>query len=241
MKLVMASSGFTNKAIINALVELVGKKKSKINFAILNEAIKGEPGDHRWFGESLQELMTAFPGRMEFVDLQAHKMKEVEARLSEADVIFCFGGNTDYLANVFNETGFSKILPKLLEEKVWAGSSAGSCVLAHKESEELQEAVYQEKPTAKKFLELVPVEFLPHYCGVCYDNDVFTREAIIEESTRTSFPVYALTDEAALVVEGEGKDLSCHMVGRGYLIAQNGMVLDENKQPKFSISIEFGS
>lgn len=241
MKLVMASSGFTNKAIINALVELVGKKRNKINFAILNEAIKGEPGDHRWFYDALKELMEAFPGGMEFVDLQAHSMKEVEERLNEADVIFCFGGNTDYLANVFAETGFSKILPKLLEEKVWVGSSAGSCVLGHKKSEEFQTEIYQEKPTAKKFLELVPVEFLPHYRGVCYDDDVFTREVIIEESTRTNFPVYALTDEAALVVEGEGKELSCHMVGRGYLIAQNGMVLDENKQPKFSVSFEIGS
>lgn len=238
MKLVMASSGFTNKAISNALIELVGKKRNKINFAILNEAIKGEPGDHRWFGDSLKELMDAFPGRMEFVDLQAHKMKEVEERLSEADVIFCFGGNTDYLANVFEETGFSKILPKLLEEKVWVGSSAGSCVLAHKESEEFQTEVYEKKRKVEQFLELVPVEFLPHYGGEWWHPETFTWEAIIEESTKTTMPVYALTDEAALVVEGEGKELSCRMVGRGYLIAQNGMVLDEDKQPKFSISLE---
>lgn len=153
MRLVMASSGFTNKAINSALIELVGKKRSKINFAIINEAIKGEPGDHRWFYEALKELMEAFSGRMEFVDLQAHDMATVEERLQEADVIFCFGGNTDYLANVFAETGFSKILPKLLEEKVWVGSSAGSCVLGHKESEEMQAEVYQEEPTTKKYLE----------------------------------------------------------------------------------------
>lgn len=237
MKLLMASSGFTNAAIVNALVDLVGKKKKKINFAILNEAIKGEPGDHRWFAEAMAELINHFPGGIELVDLQSQELSKAMARLELADVIFCFGGNTDYLKNVFDETGFSKRLPKLLKEKVWVGSSAGSCVLAHKESEIYQEDVYAEKRQPEEFLNLVPVEFLPHYGW--YEN--MTRESVIEESKRTNLPVYALTDSAALVVQDdEDGNLNYKMVGRGYMIAHNGVVLDENKLARFGVSIEIG-
>lgn len=240
MKIVMASSGFTNNAIIRTVVDLVGKKKKDINFAIINEAIKGEPGDHRWFCEALDELADAFSGGISFVDLVANKMSEVKKRLMDADVVFCFGGNADYLTNTFNETGFSKILPEILAEKVWVGSSAGSCVLGHKESSEFQAEIFHEAPSTKKYLEIVPVEFLPHFEGRCYGEE-FTKESIVEESRRVSAPVYALTDDAALVVEGEEGNLNCRMVGRGYIIAQNGTILSEDKRPKFSVSIELGS
>lgn len=235
MKLLMASSGFTNTAIVNALVELVGKKKKKINFAIINEAIKGEPGDHRWFAEALTQLSEHFSGGLEFVDLQSQDLSSAMARLELADVIFCFGGNTDYLKNVFDKTGFSKKMRRLLREKVWVGSSAGSCVLAHKESEVYQEEVYGEDRDTEEFLNLVPLEFLPHYGW--YEN--MTRESVIEESKRTELPVYALSDGAALVVQDdEDGNLNYKMVGRSYLIAHQGVVLEENKPSKFKVSIE---
>lgn len=70
-------------------------------------------------------------GNIEFIDLQAHDLDYVERRIDVADMIFCFGGNTDYLANIFTKTGFNKLLPKILAEKVWVGSSAGSCALSN--------------------------------------------------------------------------------------------------------------
>lgn len=157
MKLLLASSGFTNEAIIKACEKLVGKPRAEINFAIINEAIKVEPGDHRWFVEGVEEIAQNFSGRIEFIDLQANKLDYVEDRIAEADAIFCFGGNTDYLTKVFEKTGFSKILPEILSEKVWVGSSAGSCVLCHKESRETTEGVFEEKPMSSHYLGLVPI------------------------------------------------------------------------------------
>lgn len=236
MKLLMTSGGFRNAAIVKAAVELVGKRKRKINFAVIAEAVKGEPGDHRWFIEDLERLADHFGGKIELVDLQAQNLDEVQKRLEIADVIYCEGGNTDYLMEVFKKTGFNKVLPKLLEDKVWVGTSAGSCVVAHKESEEFQQEVYREQRTVDKFLNLVPIEFLPHMNGEFY---VLNRENAIAESRRTKLPVYALTDAAAIVVKTDaGGNLSYQMVGRGYTVAHNCAVLQDSKPAKFSVSVE---
>lgn len=220
MKLLLCSSGFTNEKIITTLENLVKKPRAKINFVIINEAIKGEPGDHRWFAEGLAEITANFGGKIEFVDLQAHDLDYIQTRIAMADVIFCFGGNTDYLANIFTETGFAKILPQILAEKVWVGSSAGSCVLCHKESDEIQASIFKEKRQADRFMDQVPIIFLPHLHGF-FD---FDKAEVLRASELSNLPVYALSDQAALLVEGERENLSFDLIGEDYLLAKAGQI-----------------
>lgn len=219
MKLLLASSGFTNETIIKTFEKLVSKPRTEANLVVINEAMKAEPGDHRWFIEECERLAHAIGGKIEFIDLQAHKLDYIEERLTTADAIFCFGGNTDYLTKVFEETGFSKILPKILSEKVWVGSSAGSCVLCHKESRETSEGVFEEKPMYGHFLNLVPIFFLPHFHGW------FTRltpEVAKRESENTNLPVFLMSDQSALMVTGESDSIKIEPVGEDYLIFQKG-------------------
>lgn len=217
MKLLLASSGFTNEEIIKACEELAGKPRSEINFAILNEAIKGESGDMRWFADTLYEITSNFGGNIEFVDLQAHSLDHVRERLNASDVIFCFGGNTDYLASVFEKTGFGEILPDILAEKVWVGSSAGSCVLGHKESKEMSEGVYEEIQMVDHYLEIVPLVLLPHLNGWFK----FGEEEILRESRLVDVPVYALSDQAALKIIDDGAPV---VIGNDYIVAQGGEI-----------------
>lgn len=222
MKLILASSGLANEEIISNLEEMVSKSRDKINVIIINEAIKGESGNMRWFSEELTRLTEVLGGDVELVDLQAHDLEYIKSRIAPADVIFCFGGNTDYLANVFIETGFDKILPEILAEKVWIGSSAGSCILCHKESEEIQKAIYKEKRTADHFMDLVPIIFLPHLHG--FYN--FDRAEVIEASKFTDLPVYACSDDCALkVIDNNAPEI----LGSDYIVAQIGKIIEEDK------------
>ena len=220
MKIILASAGLANEAIIKELERLVGKSRENINIVMINEAMKGEVGDHRWFADELTRLASVVGGQMEFVDLQAHTLEYVKERIDAADAVFCFGGNTDYLANVFMKTGFDKILPEILEQKVWVGSSAGSCVLCHQESAEICEKVYQEPRTAERFMDILPLIFLPHLHGWFK----FDAPEIIEASKATELPVYALSDEAAVVVDG---DEPLKVVGTDYMIAKGGEIWNE--------------
>lgn len=215
MKIILASSGLANEEIIGALEEMVGKPREEINVAVINEAIKGEQGDMRWFAEELQRITEVIGGNIEFIDLQAHDLDYVERRIDVADMIFCFGGNTDYLANIFIKTGFDKLLPKILAEKVWVGSSAGSCVLCHKESEEIQKTVFREKREADHYMDIVPIIFLPHLHGFFK----FDQEEVLRASELTDLPVYAVSDDCALkVIDGE----VVAVLGTDYIVAKGG-------------------
>lgn len=218
MKLLLASCGLANEEIIAALEEMVGKPRKNINVAIINEAIKAEPGDMRWFAEELTRLSSIIGGNLEFIDLQAHDLDYIKNRIDLADMIFCFGGNTDYLATVFEKTGFAKILPEILAEKVWVGSSAGSCVLCHKESEEIQQALYKEKREADHYMDIVPIIFLPHLHGFFK----FDQPEVIRASEATDLPVYALSDDCALKVIDNNPPV---ILGSDYIVAQNGQLI----------------
>ena len=217
MKIILGSWGLSTEPIIKTCEDLVGKNRKDINIAIVNEAIKGESGDHRWFVEELQHLSGIIGGNMEFIDIQAHPLNYIEQHIAAADLVYCFGGNTDYLANIFIKTGFDKILPKILAEKVWVGSSAGSCVLCHKESEETQKAIYKEKCETDHFMDIIPIILLPHLHGFYK----FDKKEVGDASKLTDLPVYALSDEAAIIVND---DNPLKIIGKDYLIAENGMI-----------------
>lgn len=226
MKLLLCSSGFTNEAIIAALENLSGKSRADLNFVIINEAIKAEKGDHRWFAEGLAEITNNFGGAIEMVDIQAHDLEYVRERIEHADAIFCFGGDTNYLAGVFHQSGFDKILPSILQEKIWVGSSAGSCVLCHQNSAKIDQEIYQDEPTTNEYLNIVPIIFLPHYHSDWFNQ--LDQDAVITESNRKKLPIYALSDQAALIMQGESEDLNFRLIGKDYLVAQNGKVSQQN-------------
>ena len=217
MKIVLGSCGLSTEPIIKACEELVEKNRNNINVAIINEAIKGESDDHRWFIKELQQLSTNIGGRIEFVDIQAHPLDYIEQRIAAADLVYCFGGSTDYLSKVFIDTGFEKILPKILDEKVWVGSSAGSCILCHIESEEMRKAVYKEKRETDHLMDIVPIIFLPHLHGFYK----FDKKEVEYVSSQTNLPVYALSDKAAIIVN-ENNPLK--IIGEDYLIAKDGEI-----------------
>lgn len=217
MKLILASSGFANEEIISALEEMVGKPRNDISAVIINEAIKAETGDMRWFAEELANITSVLGGDIEFVDLQAHDLEYIKARIAPADIIFCFGGSTDYLANIFVQTGFEKILPEILNKKVWVGSSAGSCVLCHKESEEIQNSVYKEKREADHLMDIVPIILLPHLHGFYQ----FDQPEILRASEFTDLPVYAISDDCALKIIDNNPPV---ILGTDYIVAKQGKI-----------------
>lgn len=223
MKAILASSGFTNEEIISACEQLVGKPRREINFVILNEAIKGETGDCRWLIEGLTEITDNFGGAIELLDLQAHDLDYIEARIAACDAVFCFGGQTDYLKSIFEQTGFVKILPRVLKEKVWVGSSAGSCVLCHKESKDTSINVFQEDGENRRYLELLPIFFLPHYNSAWFPQ--LTEEVALHESKFTDLPVYLMSDQSAIVVQGELENPIFETIGSGYTVVKDGEII----------------
>ena len=118
-------------------------------------------------------------------------------------MIFVVGGYTDYLMHVFNKTGFSELLPKLLETKVYVGSSAGSMVAGKRIGTEAYQRIYGERGDygITNYLGLVNLAIKPHLDSPEFPNNL---PAVLEEvASGADFPVYGLRDDAAIVVDGD--------------------------------------
>ncbi len=206
MKLVLCSEGFYTQNTVEACVKLVSKPQNEIKVAIVNEAFAVQHGDKRWVLDNLNSVAKHFPSELDIIDLLALNIDEIEQRLSDKDVIFVVGGHTDYLMHVFNKSGFSELLPKLLEDKVYVGSSAGSMVIGRRLSTEAYTKVYGEDQDfgITEYMNLVDLAIKPHLDS---DNFPNNRAKILDEfASGTDFPVYGLRDDAAIVINGDHQE-----------------------------------
>jgi len=199
MKLVLMS-GYNTDTITQKIVDLVGKSAEKINVAILNECSTVENGDIRWLLYGFDILQKSFGGEIYLCDLRNESIEENKNRIDKADVIYCFGGHVDYLQTVFDKSGFSNILPELLRTKVWVGSSAGSCVVGKRPSQ-LHKLDIGERHGVDKYLELINVGIRPHIWAE-HGSAEGVEVSIEESKINNGIPVYALSDESALIAEG---------------------------------------
>jgi len=202
---VLCSEGFHTQNTVEACIELCGKPQDEITVAIINEAYAVEDGDKRWVLNNLNDVAKNFSGDIDMVNLLALSIEEIERRISAKDVIFVVGGNTDYQMHVFNKSGFAQLLPTLLEKKVYVGSSAGSMVIGKRVPGEAYHKIYGERDTygITEYMGLVNLAIKPHMNSEHFPNN---RPEILEEvASGTSFPVYGLQDDSAIVINGNNQ------------------------------------
>lgn len=134
------------------------------------------------------------------MNLLALPLSEVEERIMKKDAIFVVGGHTDYLMSVFVKTGFDKLLPKLLENKVYVGSSAGSMVMGKRLSSEAYATMYKEVVGygTTKYLGFVDFSMMPHI-----DSEDFPgrKDMLIEAAKKNDSKIYGLRDNSAILVQ----------------------------------------
>jgi dipeptidase E len=217
MKLVLCSEGFHTPNTVQACVELCGKPQNEIGVAVINEAYAVETGGHQWVLDNLNSVAHNFSLEMDMINLLALPLDEVEARIMAKDVIFVIGGDTDYLMQVFQKTGFAMLLPKLLETKVYVGSSAGSIVMGRRSPTAVRHTVYGESQDfgITDYLNLVDFGVLSHLNSSQFPNN---RSGVLDKLLKdVDFPVYALEDDSAVVIDGDRMSLigSAPYVHRG--------------------------
>lgn len=202
MKLLLTSAGIRTPELAAMLADLVGKPLQTVNVAVINEAAAVEPGDKRWFLDEMHTLSETIGGEMDFVNLLALDRSTVEQRLDFADVIYVVGGATDYLMTVFQQTGFNDLLTrKLLREKVYVGSSAGSMVLGRRITTDAYTQVYRAGERdfgVNEYLALTDFALFPHL-----DSQLWLRnrtEVIRDVATGFNYPIYAVKDTQAVVL-----------------------------------------
>lgn len=121
--------------------------------------------------------------------------------LENKDAIFVAGGNVFYLLYHARETGFDKVLIKLVaQDKIFIGSSAGSVLVGPTIEPVKSLDDPKQAPKLKSFESLSLVDFviLPHYGKEKYEQKY--QDIIKEWSGKVR--LMPLTDNQAVVIEG---------------------------------------
>ncbi len=201
MKLLLTSSGFTNKSIINAFADLLQKPFSETSLVFIPTASNVEDDDKGWLLDDMNNARKLGLKSFDIVDISAVPQDIWEQRITKADVIMVGGGNTYHLMYWINKSGFNEIIGDLLKTKIYVGISAGSMVLSKNLAlTQSKKLYYEDKGNVdiEKGLGYVDFHTRPHLNSEWFPN---VRENILKEQAKElDEPVYAIDDQSAIQV-----------------------------------------
>lgn len=205
MKLLLTSSGKTNKTIEKALLNLLGKPFEKANLTFIPTAANVEKGDKIWLVDDMYNFRQMNFSSFDIIDISAVPKNVWLPSFKKADILVFGGGNVYHLLKWIKKSGLEKVLPQLLKTKIYVGISAGSMVTAKNISLSTAGILYYEKTGGfknKKGLGFVDFELRPHLNSKWFPKVNLPYLKKLSETISYSF--YAIDDNTAIKVE-DGK------------------------------------
>jgi len=199
VKLLLTSSGKTNKSIEKALLKLLGKPFSKSHITFIPTAANVEKGDKTWLVDDMNNFRKLGFSTFDVIDISAVPKSIWLPSFEKADVLVFGGGNVYHLLSWMKKSGLAKLLPRLLENKVYVGISAGSMVTAENISLTASDILYYEdtgKIKNTKGLGLVDFEIRPHLNSKWFTKVNLPNLENLAKETPNAF--YAIDDDTAI-------------------------------------------
>lgn len=202
-KLLLASSG---TFVTDGDYEIFNKPREEIKWAHITTA-KNKVVDTSYIARHKQR-MNELGYDYEDIDITGKSEDELWELLKNKEAIFVEGGNTYYLLKVVKETGFDKIVNRLLDKGVvYVGTSAGSYIacptiemMTWKDTNNFDRCGLEDFTA----LNLVPFLIKCHY--VPENEELFQQKA-----KESGYPVKFITDDQALLI----LDDKVKLVGKG--------------------------
>lgn len=195
-RLFLSSSGLRSNIIVKEFLKILPKAPSETKLTHIYTAAKVQ--SDKLFMEKDRIAFKDLGFQITEVDIESKTREELRTILQNQDVIYMQGGNGFYLLKHLRESGLDKLIPELLDKGIiYFGTSAGTYVACPTIE------MHQWKSTKDTFgldswdgLKLVPFLVVAHYEDKNY-NDV--KEGI----KSTKYPVKILTDDQAILVQGD--------------------------------------
>ena len=217
MKLLLTSQGFSNDSIVNAFIDLVGKKPKDTNLVYIPTSIHGARGDKKWFVRNISNVVKLNFKKFEIIDVAVVEKKVWRSSFENADALYFEGGNAEFLLKWLKKTGLDKELAKIIENKVYVGSSAGCIVLSKTIWTASNYILDSEIKDAPEGLGFVDFYFRPHFNSE--DKANINKDSLSEVSKKNPKEIiYAMDDNSALKV----LDDKIEVVSEGDWLALNG-------------------
>jgi len=198
MKLLLTSTGLSNKSIQDALLELTKRPFSELKVAFIPNAADNYAD--KWFVIKDRNKLIELGMDVVDVDVREKTQQELLSAFSDCDVIFVAGGNTFYLLQCVKESGAGEIIKDLVRKGIiYIGSSAGSILVGP--SLELIKTLDDpgEAPLLKSYAGLKLVDFVifPHFIK----NNPDKKEIDAMKKYSEEYKIIPISDEQAVFVE----------------------------------------
>ena len=190
-----------NRSIADEFLKLVGKKASNITIGFIPTAAYVEE-DTGWLDDDIENLKKIGIEKLVMVDIAKMKKEEWLPALERSDVIWVNGGNTYYLLDCVRKSGLLEELPRLLETRLYVGSSAGSIIVGPDlEINKLfpEEAGYRLEDVTG--LNYVLFTVCPHFNSPFFEEPTERNVGAFAETVQ--YPVYLIDDETAISVNSD--------------------------------------
>lgn len=173
-----------------------------MRLTFVDTAAEVEKGSRQWLFDDRQALVGAGFNVTDFTF--THKNQdEVKKMLDDTDFIFISGGNTFFLLQEMNKSGFSDIIKEYVDKGLlYGGSSAGS-IVAGPDIEiikDIDDPKVASDLKSYRGLGLCDVTVLPHW-----GNDHFKQgyEKVLRSGFKKGNKLILLTDDQYLLVQGD--------------------------------------
>ncbi len=204
MKLLLTSAGFTNMAIINALLSLVEKPLDELKLAFIPTAANVEEDDKGWLIDDMMNIKKLGLLSIDIVDISALSKEIVQKRLTAANIFVFGGGNTFHLMHWIEKSGLKDSLAELIKTRVYVGISAGSMVATKSLVLSDSKMLYSEHTGGVDSMEglgFVDFHIRPHLNSLFFPNVTVEKVGEIAQTVQES--IYAIDDDTAIkVVDG---------------------------------------
>lgn len=203
MRLLLTSSGITNKSIEKALLELLGKPFKKSHLIFIPTAANVEEDISGWLENDINNFRKLRFFSFEIIDISKEQKSKWLPSFKKTDVLVFGGGNVYYLLKWIKKTGLDKFLNKFIKTRVYVGISAGSMITAREIFLTSTEILYYEetgKIRKSKGLGFVNFEIRPHLNSKWFPKLVLPNLKKMAHEDKNTF--YAIDDDTAIKVVG---------------------------------------
>ncbi len=194
----LTSSGLKNSSVKEAFIKIIPKKPSETKIAYILTASKMEA--KRDFVDRDRQAMKEIGFQIENSDLEGKNETELLEEFKDKDIVYVQGGDTFFLLKKIKESGFDKVVNKLLTQgKIYFGVSAGTYVACPT----IDPATWDRTRDNYYGLEnLNAMNLVPFLIKVHYNREKY-RVGLKEGITKSKYPVKILTDDQALLIQDD--------------------------------------